>query len=55
MTNYGIDIVKNKDLKKILFLKKLMQLNFKKNNVIFDLILIKQTIHFFSKKQINLC
>ena len=50
----GIDIVKNKDVKKNIIFKKIDAVNFlKKTDVLFDLILIKQTIHFFSKKQIR--
>ena len=50
----GIDIVKNKDVKKNIIFKKIDAVNFlKKRDVLFDLILIKQTIHFFSKKQIR--
>ena len=50
----GIDVVKNKNLKKNIIFKKINALNyFKKTNKKFDLILIKQTIHFFNKKQIK--
>ena len=50
----GIDIVKNKDIKKNIIFKKIDAVNFlKKTDILFDLILIKQTIHFFSKKQIR--
>ena len=50
----GVDIVKNKDVKKNIIFKKIDAVNFlKKTDVLFDLILIKQTIHFFSKKQIR--
>ena len=50
----GIDIVKNKDVKKNIIFKKIDAVNFlKKTDILFDLILIKQTIHFFSKKQIR--
>ena len=50
----GIDVVKNKDVKKNIIFKKIDAVNFlKKRDVLFDLILIKQTIHFFSKKQIR--
>ena len=50
----GIDIVKSKDVKKNIIFKKIDAVNFlKKTDVLFDLILIKQTIHFFSKKQIR--
>ena len=50
----GIDIVKSKDVKKNIIFKKIDAVNFlKKTDILFDLILIKQTIHFFSKKQIK--
>ena len=50
----GIDIVKSKDVKKNIIFKKIDAVNFlKKTDILFDLILIKQTIHFFSKKQIR--
>jgi ubiquinone/menaquinone biosynthesis C-methylase UbiE len=50
----GVDIVKNKDVKKNIIFKEIDAVNFlKKTDVLFDLILIKQTIHFFSKKQIR--
>ena len=50
----GIDVVKNKDVKKNIIFKKIDAVNFlKKTDVLFDLILIKQTIHFFSKKKIR--
>ena len=50
----GIDIVKNKDLKKNIIFNKINILHYlKKTNKKFDLILIKQTIHFFSKEQIR--
>ena len=50
----GIDIVKNKSIKRNIIFKKIDAIKYlKKENVLFDLILIKQTIHFFSKKQIN--
>jgi len=50
----GIDIVKNKNLRKNIIFKKIDAIKYVKNkNQIFDLILIKQTIHFFSKKKIN--
>jgi len=50
----GLDVVENKKIKKnIIFIKKdaIKHLSSKSNN--FDLILIKQTIHFFKKKDIN--
>ena len=50
----GIDIIKNKNVKKNVIFKKINAIKYlKKTNVLFDLILIKQTIHFFSKKQIK--
>ena len=50
----GIDIVKNKDFKKNIIFKKIDAIQFlKKTDFLFDLILIKQTIHFFSEKQIK--
>ena len=50
----GIDIVKNKNIKKNITFLKLNAIKYlKSTNKSFDLILIKQTIHFFSKKQIK--
>ena len=50
----GIDIVKNKNIKKNITFLKLNAIQYlKSTNRSFDLILIKQTIHFFSKKQIK--
>ena len=50
----GIDVVKNKDVKKNIFFVKVDAIKFlEKTSGLFDLILIKQTIHFFSKKQIK--
>jgi ubiquinone/menaquinone biosynthesis C-methylase UbiE len=50
----GIDIVKNKNMKKNITFLKLNAIKYlKKTNQSFDLILIKQTVHFFSKKQIK--
>ena len=50
----GIDIVKNKNTKKNITFLKLNAIKYLKNTKrSFDLILIKQTIHFFSKKQIK--
>ena len=50
----GIDIIKNKSIKKNIIFKKIDAIKYlKKKDITFDLILIKQTIHFFSKKQIN--
>jgi len=51
----GIDVVKNKNIKKnIIFIKHNALDYLKKTNKNFDIILIKQTIHFFNKKQVNL-
>jgi len=51
----GIDVVKNKDVKMNVVFKKIDAIKYlKKNNNSFNLILIKQTIHFFSKKEINI-
>ena len=50
----GLDIVKNKEIKKnIIFIKKdpIKYLHSRSSD--FDLILIKQTIHFFKKRNIN--
>ena len=48
----GIDVVVNKDIKKNIIFKKIDAIDYlKKTNKFFDLILIKQTIHFFSKKK----
>ena len=50
----GIDIVKNKEIKKNITFEKIDAIKFlKKTTDLFDLILIKQTIHFFSKKKIK--
>jgi len=50
----GIDVVKNKDVKKNITFKNIDAIKFlNKTNILFDLILIKQTIHFFSKRQIK--
>ena len=50
----GIDVIKNKDTKKNIIFKKIDAIKYlKETNSKFDLILIKQTIHFFSKKQIK--
>ena len=51
----GIDIVKNKEIRKNIIFKKVDAITYlKKTDALFDLILIKQTIHFFSKKKIKL-
>jgi hypothetical protein len=50
----GIDIIKNKNIKKNIIFKRIDAIKYlKKTNAQFNIILIKQTIHFFSKKQIK--
>ena len=50
----GIDVVKNSNIKKNIIFYKINALNYlKKTNKKFDLILIKQTIHFFNKNEIK--
>jgi ubiquinone/menaquinone biosynthesis C-methylase UbiE len=50
----GIDIIKNKDIKKNIIFNKTDAINFlRKTNKKFDLILIKQTIHFLSQNKIK--
>ena len=49
----GIDIVANKDVKKNIIFKKIDALKYLKKKEKYDLILIKQTIHFFSKAKLN--
>ena len=50
----GIDIIKNNNIKKDIVFKKNDAIKYlNKTNKIFDLILIKQTIHFFSKKELK--
>ena len=49
----GIDIVANKDVKKNIIFKKIGALKYLKKVKKYDLILIKQTIHFFSKSDLN--
>ena len=50
----GIDVVKNSNIKKNIIFKKINALKYlKKTNKKFDLILIKQTIHFFNKNEIK--
>ena len=49
----GIDIVANKDVKKNIIFKKIDALKYLKKEEKYDLILIKQTIHFFSKTNLN--
>ena len=51
----GIDIIRNKNIKKnIIFIKINGHSFLKKTNKKFDLILIKQTIHFFNKNEIKI-
>ena len=51
----GIDVVKNKNIKKNIIFKKNNGIYFlKKNKTNYDLILLKQTMHFFSPKKLNL-
>ncbi len=50
----GIDIVRNKDIKKNIIFRKIEASKYLKKNRNYDLILIKQTIHFFSKTNLNL-
>ena len=49
----GIDIVANKDVKKNIIFKRVDALKYLNKNEKYDLILIKQTIHFFSKSKLN--
>ena len=49
----GIDIVANKDVKRNIVFKKIGALKYLKKQEKYDLILIKQTIHFFSKTNLN--
>ena len=50
----GIDIIKNKNIKKNIIINKIDGISFlKKTKKKFDLIIIKQTIHFFNKKHIK--
>ena len=49
----GIDVVANKDVKKNIVFKKIDALKYLKKQEKYDLILIKQTIHFFSKTNLN--
>ncbi len=50
----GIDIVSNKGVKKNIIFKRVEALKYLKKQDKYDLILIKQTIHFFSKTNLNL-
>ena len=49
----GIDIFRNRDVKKNIVFKRIDALKYLKNQEKYDLILIKQTIHFFSKTNLN--
>ena len=49
----GIDIVVNKDVKKNILFKRIDALKYLKKQKKYDLILIKQTVHFFSKTNLN--
>ena len=50
----GVDIIKNNNIKKNIIFKQIDAINYLKNTKkLFDLILIKQTLHFFKKKQIK--
>jgi len=50
----GVDILRNKNIKKNILFKKSNAINFLRERRKFDLILIKQTIHFFSKNKLIL-
>ena len=49
----GIDIVANKDVQKNIVFKKIEALKYLEKQKKYDLILIKQTIHFFTKTKLN--
>ena len=49
----GIDVVTNKDVKKNIIFKRVEALKYLNKQEKYDLILIKQTIHFFSKTNLN--
>ena len=49
----GIDIVANNDVKKNIVFKRIDALKYLKKQDKYDLILIKQTIHFFSRTNLN--
>ena len=56
----GVDLIKNDNIKENIMFKKIDAIKYlKESDKSFDIILIKQTIHFFSKKKIitllNLC
>ena len=51
----GIDVIKHKELKRNIIFKKANAVDFlKKDKINYDLIIIKQSIHFFSEKKINI-
>ena len=48
----GVDLIKNNNTKKNIIFKKIDAIKYlKESDKYFDIILIKQTIHFFSKKK----
>ena len=49
----GIDIIANKNVKKNIVFKKIDALKYLEKKEKYDLILIKQTIHFFTNKRLN--
>ena len=49
----GIDIVANKDVKKNIIFKRVDALKYLNKHSKYDIVLIKQAIHFFSKKNLN--
>ena len=49
----GIDVVASKDVKKNISFKRIDALKYLKKQKKYDLILIKQTVHFFSKTNLN--
>ncbi len=49
----GIDVIANKDVKKNIEFRKIDALKYLKKQEKYDLILIKQTIHFFSNTKLN--
>ncbi len=49
----GIDVIANKEVKKNIIFKRVDALKYLKKHEKYDLILIKQTIHFFSKTNLN--
>ena len=49
----GIDVVESKDVKKNISFERIDALKYLKKQKKYDLILIKQTVHFFSKTNLN--